>query len=82
MISLHCRSTIQVKESSQTTPAAPFELSNYSVFNDASVSSMEVNSEFPNDKTKFCVADVRKRLNKSLHCPKKRFNRDPDDPSG
>lgn len=33
-------------------------------------------------KVKFCVADVRKRLNDHLHTPKKMFRRDPEDPSG
>lgn len=33
-------------------------------------------------KVKFCVADVRKRLNDHLHTPKKMFHRDPEDPSG
>lgn len=31
---------------------------------------------------KFCVADVRKRLNDHMQTPKKMFNRDPEDPSG
>lgn len=34
------------------------------------------------EKVKFCVADVRKRLREHLHTPKKMFLRDPEDPSG
>ena len=43
---------------------------------------MEVGCEIQHEKTKFCVADVRKRLGESLESPKKHLSRDPEDPSG
>lgn len=39
-------------------------------------------SQYQSERTIFCVADVRERLDQSLHTPRKLVNRDPEDPSG
>ena len=48
----------------------------------AKLSVVDVEGDRVDEKVKFCVADVRKRLNDHLDTPKKMFHRDPEDPSG